>query len=244
MAKVIVITGAGSGLGRALARRFGTDGDSVVLIARTRSKLEKVADEIGDNALAVPCDIGDPDAVRAAFATIAEKHPRIDVLINNAAMIDYATLAEASDEHISGVVNTNLVGNLLCSRAALAMMERGGHIINVSSEAVDAPYPHHVVYQATKGGIETMSRHLQDELKPQGIRVTVVRAGPMYDEDYTMQAAPEAAAAFHQACMERGIDLTKTPVSQFTSVLWVFRSLVDMPADMHVDTVRMTSRAP
>ncbi|MEZ5737437.1 MAG: SDR family oxidoreductase [Novosphingobium sp.] len=244
MGKVIVITGAGSGLGRALARRFGADGDSVVLIARTQSKLEKVAAEIGDNALPVPCDIGNADSVRAAFATIAEKHPKVDVLINNAAMIDYATLADASDEHIMGVVGTNMIGNLLCSRAAINMMGRGGHIINVSSEAVDAPYPHHVVYQATKGGMETMSRHLQDELEPDGIRVTVVRAGPMYDEDYTMQAAPEVAEAFHRACVERGIDLSKTPVSQFSSVLWVFRSLVDMPADMHVDTVRFSSRKP
>lgn len=244
MGKVIVITGAGSGLGRALARKFGADRDSVVLLARTQTKLDKVAAEIGDNALPISCDIGNPDSVRSAFARIAEKHPRIDVLINNAAMIDYATLAEASDAHILGVVGTNLIGNLLCSRAALAMMERGGHIVNVSSEAVDSPYPHHVVYQATKGGIETMSRHLQDELRPAGIRVSVVRAGPMYDEDYAMQAAPEAAAAFHEACIERGIDLSKMPISRFTSVLWVFRSLIDMPADMHVETVRMTSRAP
>lgn len=244
MSKVIAITGAGSGLGRAVARSLGADGDKVVLIARTLSKLEKVATEIGDNAMPVACDIGDPDAVRAVFDKIAERHKTIDVLINNAAMIDYATLAEASDEHIFGVVNTNLVGNLLCSRSALNMMDRGGHIINVSSEAVDAPYPHHLVYQATKGGIETMSKHLQDEVGPAGIRVSVVRAGPMYDEDYAMQAAPDVAEAFHKACVERGIDLTKMPVSHFKSVLWVFRSLIDMPADMHVGTVHMTSRAP
>lgn len=244
MGKVIVITGAGSGLGRALARRFGADGDSVVLIARTLSKLEKVAEGIGENALPVACDIGNADSVRAAFAMIAEKHPKIDVLINNAAMIDYATLADASDEHIMGVVGTNMIGNLLCSRAAINMMGRGGHIINVSSEAVDAPYPHHVVYQATKGGMETMSRHLQDELEPQGIRVTVVRAGPMYDEDQKMQAGDEAVQGFYKACVERGIDLSKMPVSHFDSVLWVFRSLVDMPGDMHVDTVRFSSRRP
>lgn len=244
MSKVIVITGAGSGLGRALARSLGADGDSIVLIARTQSKLDNVAAEIGVNALPVACDIGDPDAVRAAFEKIAERHKTIDVLINNAARIDYATLAEASDEHIFGVVNTNLVGNLLCSRSALSMMERGGHIINVSSEAVDAPYPHHLVYQATKGGIETMSKHLQDEVRSDGIRVSVVRAGPMYDEDYVMQAAPDVAEAFHKACIERGIDLTKMPVSHFNSVLWLFRSLIDIPDDMHVGTVHMTSRMP
>jgi NAD(P)-dependent dehydrogenase (short-subunit alcohol dehydrogenase family) len=244
MGKVIVITGAGSGLGRALARRFAADGDQVVLLGRTLSKLEKVAKELGDRALPVACDIGAPGAVKTAFAKIAARHSKIDVLINNAAMIDYTTLAEASDEHLLGTVHTNLLGNLLCSRGAINMMGRGGHIINVSSEAVDAPYPHHVAYQATKGGIETMSRHLQDELKPQGIRVTVVRAGPMFDEDYKMQAGPEAAQRFHQACVERHIDLRAMPVARFESVMWVFRSLIDMPADMHVDTVRFSSRQP
>src|SRR5439155_26215742 len=135
-------------------------------------------------------------------------HPTIDVLINNAAMIDYTTLAAASDAHILGTVGTNLVGTLLCCRAAINMMGRGGHIINVSSEAVEAPYPHHVVYQATKGGIETLSKHLQNELRPQGIRVSLVRAGPMYDDERTMQASPKAVDAFHAACMERGIDLS------------------------------------
>jgi NAD(P)-dependent dehydrogenase (short-subunit alcohol dehydrogenase family) len=244
MSKVIVITGAGSGLGRALARRFAADGDKVVLLGRTFSKLERVAAEVGDNAFAIACDIGNAEDVRAAFAKIAERHKKVDVLINNAAMIDYSTLATASDTHIIGTVSTNLIGNLLCTRAAIGLMEKGGHIINVSSEAVDAPYPHHVVYQATKGGIETMSKHLQDELRPQGIRVSVVRAGPMYDADRTMQASPEAVDRFHGACVERGINLSTLPVSHFNSVLWIFRSLVDMPADVHVDTVRFGSRHP
>jgi meso-butanediol dehydrogenase/(S,S)-butanediol dehydrogenase/diacetyl reductase len=244
MAKVIVVTGAGSGLGRAVARRFHRDGDTVFLFGRTASKLEKVAQELGERATAVAGDIGRPEDVRAAFARIAQSHPTIDVLINNAAMIDYTTLAAASDAHILGTVGTNLVGTLLCCRAAINMMGRGGHIINVSSEAVEAPYPHHVVYQATKGGIETMSKHLQNELRPQGIRVSLVRAGPMYDDERTMQASPEAVDAFHAACMERGIDLSTLPVAHFDSVLWVFRSLVDMPADMHVETVRFTSRRP
>ena len=244
MAKVIVVTGAGSGLGRALARRFHRDGDIVFLLGRTASKVEKVADELGERATAIACDIGRPEDVRAAFAQIAESHPAIDVLINNAAMIDYTTLAAASDAHILGTIGTNLAGTLLCCRAAINAMGRGGHIINVSSEAVDEPYPHHVVYQATKGGIETMSKHLQNEVKAQGIRVTLVRAGPMYDDERTMQASPEAVDAFHTACVERGIDLSTLPVAHFDSVLWLFRSLVDMPADMHVDTVRFTSRRP
>jgi NAD(P)-dependent dehydrogenase (short-subunit alcohol dehydrogenase family) len=244
MGKVIVITGAGSGLGKNLTRRFTADGDTVVLLGRRLAKLQQLADQIGELALPIACDIGRPDDVRAAFARIAERHSRVDVLINNAAMIDYATVAGASDEHILGVVATNLTGNLLCTRAALAMMERGGHIINVTSESVELPYPHHVVYQATKGGVEVMSRHLQDEVGPQGIRVSVVRAGPMYGEDRVMSASEEAVQAFYAACGERGIDLRANPITEFGSVYWVFRSLVDMPADIHVDTVRCGARHP
>jgi meso-butanediol dehydrogenase / (S,S)-butanediol dehydrogenase / diacetyl reductase len=204
--------------------------------------LQKVADEIGANALPVSCDIGDPDSVRAAFAAIAKRHPQVDVLINNAATIDYALLGEASDAHIYQVVKTNLLGNLFCTRAAINAMTYGGHIVNVSSESMEEYYPHHTVYQATKGGIETLSKHLGIELRPKGIRVTAVRAGPMMDEDQKMQAAPDVAAAFYHACIEDGRDLSKQPVAHFKSVTWVFRSLVDMPADMHVDTVRYTGR--
>jgi len=242
MSKIIAITGAGTGLGRALARRLGDDGDQIVLLGRTFSKIESVAQELGGNGLAIACDIGKPDDVAAAFEKIKAMHGTLDVLINNAAMIDYSTLADASDEHILGTISTNLVGNLLCSRAALNLMGPGGHIINVTSESVEAPYPHHVVYQATKGGVECMSRHLQDEVEPRGIRVSVVRAGPMLDEDRTMQASPEAVQAFYQACLDRGMDLATLPVSRFGSVTWIFRSLIDMPADVHVDTVRFTSR--
>jgi NAD(P)-dependent dehydrogenase (short-subunit alcohol dehydrogenase family) len=114
----------------------------------------------------------------------------------------------------------------------------------VTSESVELPYPHHVVYQATKGGVEVMSRHLQDEVRPQGIRVSVVRAGPMYGEDRVMSANEEAVQAFYAACGERGIDLRANPITEFGSVYWVFRSLVDMPADIHVDTVRFGARHP
>jgi NAD(P)-dependent dehydrogenase (short-subunit alcohol dehydrogenase family) len=243
MSKVIVITGAGSGLGRALALRFADDGDQLVLLGRTMSKLEKVAALMAGRGLAVTCDIGDPKAVRTAFARIAETHKTIDVLINNAAMIDYTTLADASDEHIFGTVNTNLIGNLLCSRAAIHLMKPGGHIINVTSSSVEDPYPHHLVYQATKAGIEGMSRHLQDEIRPLGLRVSVVRAGPMFGEERVMQASPEAVQGFYKACIERGIDLSTLALSSFESVAWLFRSLIDIPADLQIDTVRFNGRA-
>ncbi len=93
MSKVIVITGAGVGLGRALARAFVEDGNSVALLGRTAAKVEAVAEELGDRAMAVGCDVASPESVRAAFAAIAEKHQRVDVLINNAAIFEPYKLA-------------------------------------------------------------------------------------------------------------------------------------------------------
>lgn len=241
MSKIIVITGAGSGLGKHLTRRFAADGDTVVLLGRRAAKIEELANEIGPLAVPVACDISNTESVLETFASIAQRFPQIDVLINNAAMMDYSTVADATDEHILGIIGTNLTGNLLCTRAALNMMGRGGHVINVTSESVELPYPHHVVYQATKGGVEAMSRHLQDEVRADGIRISVVRAGPMMGEDRTMDRTP-AVLAFYAACVERGIDLAKNPISQFSSVYWIFRSLVDMPQDIHVDTVRFGAR--
>jgi NAD(P)-dependent dehydrogenase (short-subunit alcohol dehydrogenase family) len=110
--KVIVITGAGLGLGRALAKRFAADGDSVVLLGRTASKVEAAAAELGERAMAVGCDVSSADAVRAAFARIAERHPRIDVLINNAGIFEPSPIAEASDEHILKIIGTNLIGSI------------------------------------------------------------------------------------------------------------------------------------
>lgn len=244
MAKTIVITGAGSGLGRSLALQFNADGETVFLLGRTLAKLEAVAERAGANAFAVPCDISDPDAVRVAFARIAETHPKIDVLINNAALTDFTTLAEASDAHILQTVGTNLLGNLFCSRSAIAMMDRGGHIINVSSESVEERFPYHVVYQATKGAIETMSSHLQTEVKSSGLRVSVVRPGAMLDEERRGQGSSEAIQRYIETCAERGLDVINAPVSAFGSIYWVFRSLVDMPDDMHVTNLRFVPRHP
>lgn len=244
MSKTIVITGAGAGLGRSLSKNFAKDGDTVVLLGRTLAKVEQLVSEIGDGALAIGCDVGNPDSVRQAFAEIAKSHAKIDVLINNATVNDYSTLADASDEHILGTVGTNLTGTLLCSRSALGMMDRGGHIINVSSESVEAYFPMHLVYQATKAGVEVMSRHLQTEVSSRGIRISVVRAGAMMGEDRTVHSTPEATAAFYAACAERGIQLATNPISRYDSAYWIFRSLVDMPADIQVGTVHFTARHP
>ncbi|MGB8365258.1 MAG: SDR family oxidoreductase [Rhizomicrobium sp.] len=242
MSKVIVITGSGVGLGRALARRFAAEGETVVLLGRTGAKVEAVAAEIGERALAVTCDVGSPGAVRAAFATIAKHHPKIDVLINNAAMFEPFLVAEASDEQIEKTIATNLTGPILCARSAIPMMGHGGHIINVSSESVELPFPHLILYQCTKAGLERFSQGLQRELEASGIRVTAVRAGQMMEAGKTWDIDPAAAKRFAQAAMEAGLNLAQRPISQFSSVTNVFRAVIDLPSDLHVGFVSLQAR--
>jgi meso-butanediol dehydrogenase/(S,S)-butanediol dehydrogenase/diacetyl reductase len=243
MAKTIVITGAGVGLGRALARRFASEGETVILLGRNAAKVEAAAAEIGERAIAIGCDVSSPDAVRAAFATIAETHPKIDVLINNAAVFEPFEIADATDEQIVGAVGTNLIGPMLCARAAIPMMERGGYIINISSESIDLPFPHLIVYQSSKAGLERFTLGLHRELEASGIRVSVVRAGQMMEEGKVWQADPAAQMRFAQAAAANGLNLRARPITQFTSVTQVFRSLIDLPPDLHAVTVSLHARA-
>lgn len=242
MSKVIVITGAGVGLGRALARRFASEGDQVVLLGRTFSKVKAAADEIGERAMAVACDVSSPASVKAAFAEIAQRHPRIDVLVNNAALFAPFTVEEATDEQIMLTLATNLGGPILCARSAIPLMGRGSHIINVSSESVDLPFPHLILYQSSKAGLERFSSGLQKELEPSGIRVTAVRAGQMMEEGKVWDVPPEARMRFGKAAMEAGINLRDRPISQFTSVTQVFRALIDLPEDLHAAHITLYAR--
>ena len=243
MSKTIVITGAGAGLGRALARRFAADGETVVLLGRTAAKVQALAAEIGGGALGVGCDVASPDSVRAAFKTIAGRHSRIDALINCAAVYQPFLIAEATDEQILNTIATNLAGPIFCTRAVIPMMGPGGHIINVSSESVEVPFPHLLLYQCSKAGLERFSQGLHRELEPMGIRVTTVRAGQMMDADKTWDVDPAAAARFAQAAMAVGLNLRTRPITQYVSVGSIFRALIDLPADLHAANVTLYARA-
>jgi 3-oxoacyl-[acyl-carrier protein] reductase len=242
LSKVIVITGAGEGLGRALARRFAADGETVVLLGRTLSKVQAVASEIGAGALAVQCDVASPDSVRAAFATIAKQHAKIDVLINNAAVYQPFLVAEATDAQILGIINTNVAGPILCARSAIPLMSRGSHIINVSSESIEMKFPYLVVYQSSKSGLERFSEGLHHELDPSGINVTTVRAGQMFEAGKTSGWDPAIGMRFGQAAMAAGLNLRDSPKSQYASVTNVFRAVIDMPSDLQTPLVTIHSR--
>jgi len=240
--KVIAITGANGGLGRALAQRFAAEGEEVILLGRSLAKVQEVADAIGERAMAVACDVTSTASVRVAFAAIAERHPRLDVLINNAAIFKPFLIEEASDDQLLSGILTNLAGPIFCARSAIPMMERGGLIINVSSESVNMPFAHLLIYQSTKAGLERFSQGLSQELESSGIRVSVVRAGSMMEPGKVFDADPAALMRFHKAATEAGFNLRERPISQFTSATQVFRSLIDLPEDLQAVTVTLQAR--
>src|SRR5690606_16390344 len=152
---------------------------------RTMSKVEAVAAELGEGHIAIQCDIGDPDSVRAAFAAIAKAHPKIDVLINNAGIFEPFTIRAVTDAQVQAMIGANLMGPIFCTRAALDLMGEGAHVINVTSESVRVKFPMLWLYEATKAAVEHLSESIGRDLEAEGIRTSVVRAGQMMDETKT-----------------------------------------------------------
>jgi NAD(P)-dependent dehydrogenase (short-subunit alcohol dehydrogenase family) len=245
MTKTIVITGAGDGLGRTLARRFAADGDRIVLLGRTLSKVETVAEELGEPSFSVQCEVSDPASVRAAFAEISKRCDHVDALINNAASYEPFFLADATDEQVMSMVGINLAGPILCSREALPLLRGGGKIINVSSESVGLKFAMQWLYTATKVGLENASAMLDRELAPEGIRVTSIRCGMMYDETKTGSNWPaEVIKNFVIENAKVGIDIRNRPLTHYKSVAEVFHHVVNSPADMHVGHIEINGDRP
>ncbi len=165
--KVAIVTGAGTGIGKASALALLKAGWHVVFAGRRAEVLEKALAEAGTNrarALAVPTDVGNPESVRALFAQAKEKFGRLDLLFNNAGMgtPGNINLEDLSYEQWQAVVGANLSGAFLCTQEAFRIMKaqspRGGRIINNGSISAHAPRPNSAPYTATKHGITGLTR--------------------------------------------------------------------------------------
>lgn len=177
--KVAVVTGASRGLGASIAAALAAEGAQVALLARSAEALAVVATQIGRAAQSFPVDVADGASVRRAFARLAERYARVDVLVNNAGAGEPHTLEELSDEQLQREVATNLLGPLYCISAAMPLLRAagGGDVVNISSVAVLNPYPTMWLYSASKAALELASVGLVDELRADRIRVSVLRAG-------------------------------------------------------------------
>jgi NAD(P)-dependent dehydrogenase (short-subunit alcohol dehydrogenase family) len=165
--KVALVTGAGSGIGKAVALALLREGYSVVLVGRRSEPLNQVAQEsgAGDRALAVSCDVSQPEAVRAAFEQTRQVFGRLDLLFNNAGVgAPPLPLEELTFEQWQNVVNINLTGSFLCAQQAIRLMKaqspRGGRIINNGSISAHAPRPNSAPYTATKHAITGLTKSI------------------------------------------------------------------------------------
>lgn len=196
--KVVVITGASSGLGEATARLLSSQGASVVLGARRVDRLKSLADELtqkGGKALAVATDVTNSDQVKSLVEASVQKFGRIDVMINNAGLMPLSLLERFKIDDWNRMIDVNIKGVLYGIAAALPHMkkQKSGHIINVSSVAGHEVRPGSVVYSATKYAVRVISEGLRQEVKPYNIRTTVISPGAVATELPNSITEPDVA---------------------------------------------------
>lgn len=185
--KVVVITGASSGLGEATARRLSAEGATIVLGARRTERIQALANELnggGGKALAVPTDVTHADQMKRLVDAAVQTYGRVDVMINNAGLMPHSPLERLKIDDWNRTIDVNIKGVLYGIAAALPYMkqQKAGHIINVSSVAGHRVGPGSAVYAATKTAVRVISEGLRQEVKPYNIRTTVISPGAVATE--------------------------------------------------------------
>jgi NADP-dependent 3-hydroxy acid dehydrogenase YdfG len=198
--KVVVITGASSGLGEAAARHLSAEGATVVLGARRADRIEALAADLtagGGRAVAVATDVTRDDQVKRLVDTAVKRFGRIDVMINNAGLMALSPFERLRVDEWDRMIDVNIKGVLYGIAAALPHMKRqqAGHIINVSSVAGHKVRPGNGVYAATKHAVRALSEGLRQEVKPYNIRTTVISPGAVATELVDHISEPDVAAA-------------------------------------------------
>jgi NAD(P)-dependent dehydrogenase (short-subunit alcohol dehydrogenase family) len=183
--KVAVVTGAGSGIGRAAAELFAREGAEVAIVDLMADAAKETAAQIsgaGGRALAVAADISDPAQVDSAFGQISAEFGRVDVLYNNAGVNSSGSVIDATDEDWDRSFAVNAKGTFLCSRVAARSMvtSGGGSIINQGSVAAVVGIANFASYCASKGAVVALTRSMSVDLAPRGIRANVICPGTVY----------------------------------------------------------------
>ncbi|HEX6543424.1 MAG TPA: SDR family oxidoreductase [Ktedonobacterales bacterium] len=182
--KVVIVTGAGSGLGEATAHAFAREGCGVACLDVNGEAAERVSHDLAKldvPSLALTCDVRDDEGVFQAVNTIASQMGRVDVVVNNAAIDHTVSLEEMSVAQWDAVIGVNLRGPFLFAKAVLPIMraQQSGHIVNIASTAATRAWANAAAYHASKWGVLGFSRALGVEARPHGIRVTTVIPGGM-----------------------------------------------------------------
>lgn len=196
--KVIVITGASSGLGEAAAKHLSEQGAVVVLGARRVDRIKALAEQINNNggkALAVATDVTKVEQVKALVDAAVKNYNRLDVMINNAGLMPRSPLERLKIDEWNQMIDVNIKGVLYGIAAALPYMkeQKSGHIINVSSVAGHVVRPGGVVYSATKYAVRVISEGLRQEVKDYNLRTTIISPGAVATELPNTISEPDLA---------------------------------------------------
>ncbi|NBB48538.1 SDR family NAD(P)-dependent oxidoreductase [Rhizobium sp. CRIBSB] len=189
MQKTVLVTGATSGFGKAIAQRFAREGYRLVLTGRRKDRLDALVEELGgaERVTSLCFDIRDEKATAAALATLAEPFSKIDVLVNNAGLALGTGPAQESDlDHWRTMIDTNVTGLVTITRLLLdQLIERRGLIVNLASIASNWPYPGGNVYAGTKAFVRQFSLGLRSDLSAKGVRVTSIEPG-LSESEFTL----------------------------------------------------------
>ncbi len=180
--RVAVITGASSGIGEATARALAADGHRVALLARRADRIQALADQLGDGAIAIEADVTDRDSMVAAAERVQQDLGGADILVNNAGVMLLAPFTSDQRAEHRRMIDTNLLGAMTATEVFLDQLRNGGgDLINLSSVAGRTARPGNAVYAATKWGMNGWSESLRQELQPD-IRVMVIEPGAVATE--------------------------------------------------------------
>ena len=185
--KVAVVTGASKGIGAGIAKQLAAEGAAVVVnYASSKSEADKVVDEIakaGGKAIAVQGSVAKKADVENLFSAAEKAFGKIDILVNNAGVYEFMPLEDATEQQFHRMFDTNVLGILLATQTALKhFTPNGGSIINISSLASSLTPPTGVIYNATKGAVDAITRTLAKELGPKKIRVNSINPGMVITE--------------------------------------------------------------
>jgi NADP-dependent 3-hydroxy acid dehydrogenase YdfG len=204
--RVAVITGASSGIGEATARALAVDGHRVALLARRVDRIETLADELGEGAIAIEADVTDRGSILAAAERVQAELGRVDVLVNNAGVMLLGPFSAELSGDYRRMIETNLLGAITTTEVFLERLiaDGGGDLVNLSSVAGRTARPGNAVYAATKWGLGGWSESLRQQLQPD-VRVIVIEPGAVATELTDHITHRETKAAAEQMYAQRSI---------------------------------------
>lgn len=200
--KVALVTGASKGIGAGIARRFASEGASVVVnYASSQSSADKVVSDIiasGGKAVAIQADVSKPADITRLFAAAAEAFGQLDILVNNAGTYDFVPLGQITPEYFHQTYDLNVLGPILTTQEALKYFKEGGVVINIGSVGGISPYPGSTVYGSTKAAIDLITKVHAKELAPLKIRVNGLNPGPTITEGTDARGLTNAGNGFEE----------------------------------------------